>query len=217
MEPVVERASLKSHQRESRGWTVYCLTTDAFNRIMAAGASTIGSIGSRDQGPGHGGGRPDDARRGDRTFASTMTNAMDLRRVRPLYGVHGKRNPAAPEGRSTGFLHGDRKRLAPAFDSHMDRLQEWRRDLRRSTSGRTVSMTGCASQRRRDRPAGPLSAERSTSAARNRAGGNPRPHSAYVTRRRTAGRTWVPRAPDGSAIVSDSLGFSRVQSPRRTP
>ena len=27
------------------------------------------------------------------------------------------------------FYTDDRKRLAPAFDSHMDRLQEWRRDV----------------------------------------------------------------------------------------
>ena len=62
------------------------------------------------------------------------------------------------------FYTEDRKRLAPAFESHMDRLQEWRRDVRRSTSGRAVSMTGCASHRKRDRPAGPPSEGRSTSA-----------------------------------------------------
>jgi hypothetical protein len=66
------------------------------------------------------------------------------------------------------FYTEDRKRLVPAFDSHMDRLQEWRRDQTTIQSGRAVSMTGCVSQRARDRPADPLSEERSTSATRNR-------------------------------------------------
>jgi hypothetical protein len=40
------------------------------------------------------------------------------------------------------FYTEDRKRLAPAFDSHMDRLQEWRRDTRTFRPGDALTHVG---------------------------------------------------------------------------
>jgi hypothetical protein len=72
------------------------------------------------------------------------------------------------------FYTADRKRLAPAFDSHMDRLQEWRRDI-----ATVHQWASCLDDRLREpSKAGascrPLSEERSMSAGGSRDRSQPR-------------------------------------------